>query len=376
VDTQASRSDSRFPFGIKILDRYVAREFLVGYAVSVLVVLALRVLMDLFLQFDEFMEAQGGAWAVFAVIVDYYGPKLFEYFRDFSGTMIILAAAFSLSRLTRQNELTAVLASGVSLKRVIAPIVLLSFGLNMIMVADQEIMLPRLAGKLVRKHDEIQKLDTIPIWLLPDRGGSLVCSPEFNPDTKEMTDLTVILREQGRVTGRIVASKARWNAEKKGWDLTGGAYYPVEETADSARQAGEIAFYESALSADYLWLQRNRQAKSLMSSSDLTRMLRQEQGMLKPVDRKETISEKHFRFTDPIINMVMLMTGLPLLVSRERRNTRTAIALTLLGSGGCFVATFACKLMAGGSIPPLIAAWLPIIVFLPVSVLTLDSLKT
>jgi hypothetical protein len=84
--------------------------------------------------------------------------------------------------------------------------------------------------------------------------------------------------------------------------------------------------------------------------------------------------------------MVMLLLGLPLLVSREKRSTKTSILLTMLGAGGCFVATFACKLMIGEDIfgrfisnqyfEYALLAWLPIIVFMPLSVLALDSIKT
>ena len=127
------------------------------------------------------------------------------------------------------------------------------------------------------------------------------------------------------------------------------------------------------LKRHYLWLRRYAGFKNLMSSSDLTALLQRE---LKPADRDEAVSEKHFRFTDPIINVVMLLLGLPLIVSRERKSTKTTILLVMMGAGGCFVGTFACKLLAGATLSPLLAAWLPIIIFMPLSILALDAIKT
>ena len=375
-------ADRQVEIRLKLLDRYVMREYLVSYVISIVVVLSLRILLDLFVELDEFVEsdpgeAAPGMMAVMGLILDYYGPKTLEYFRDFSGVIIMVAACFSLARMMRQNELTGVLASGVSLKRVIAPIVLLAVGLNLLMVLDQEFVLPRLADKLIRQHDEVAELKVVRVWLLPDDKEALVSAPRFDAETGTMYDMHVILRAKGKVAGQIRAEEAQWDGQK--WVLKNGE---LEQGNEGRKAIGE---YESALSAEYLWLQRNANYKSLMSARDLNRLLRRklndavrrgDRGYKKNAEYREAISEKHFRFTDPIINMVMLLLGLPLLVSRERRSTKTAVFLTLLGSGGCFVSTFVCKLLAGGTLDPLLAAWLPIVVFLPLSVLAFDGLKT
>jgi lipopolysaccharide export system permease protein len=372
----------------KILDRYIAREFLFSYIVTLAVVLSLRILLDMFSNFDEFIETEKSGvaptvWNVAIRIPCYYAPKLFEYFRDFSGTTILLAAAFSLARMTRQNELTAVLASGISLKRVIGPIVLLGFALNMVMVLDQEIILPSMSHVLVRRHDEMSTLRRVKIWNLPDKNEALL-NGDYDPQTQTILDMLVILRQDALLSGTIKADSATWQADQKRWVLTNGQYFKPVYTADVAdsnyQPVTQITYYQSELSPQYLWLQRNSAFKNLMSSRELTQLLLSR--ALRPVDRAEALSEKHFRFTDPIINMVMLMLGLPMLVSRERRSTKTSIALAMLGAGGCFVATFACKLLASGNIyvgsdfKRLLLAWLPIIVFLPMSVLALDEIKT
>ncbi|MCH9022201.1 MAG: LptF/LptG family permease, partial [Planctomycetes bacterium] len=240
----------------RILDRYVAKEFLLGYLIAVFVVLSLRVVLDLFIELDEFVEdspsgTSSSFFTVIGYIVAYYTPKLFEYFRDFSGVMIILAAAFSLVRMSRQNELTAVLASGISLKRLLAPIILLAMLLNLLMVFDQEVILPRLAGKLVRDHDEIAGVDKMKISLLADRDNALL-SAIFDPDTKIITQLLIILRrDDGLGTGLITADKAVWQEQHQHWQLTNGLFVAAEGT----RQA--ITSWPSDLSPEYIWLQKN-----------------------------------------------------------------------------------------------------------------------
>ncbi len=355
----------------KIIDRYIAREYLFSYLIAIVVVLSLRTLIDLFLQFDEFSEkADDTAFQVIASIINYYTPKLFEYYRDFSGMIVLLAAAFSLIRMSRQNELTAILASGISLKRVVAPIILLGFGLNMIMVVDQELILPHLADKLTRKPDEVQEARIVQIWNLRDKDNALI-SGQFNAQTNELTKFMVIQRNDSIMTGVIMAKAAKWDTDQKHWVLTKGKY---RKPGVESNKSPVVLKYESDLTPEYLWLQRNSSFKSLMSKSELTQLILRRQ--LKPIDEAEAIGETYFRLSDPIINMVMLLMGLPMLISRDKRNPKSSIFLAIIGSGGCFIVTFACKLMVGTGLEPFMAAALPIIIFTPLSVLAVDSIQT
>ena len=71
-----------------------------------------------------------------------------------SGIIPVVAAAFTLMRLSRFNELTAMLAAGVPLLRIAMPIILVSLVLNALLLVDQEIVIPRMIPKLTREHDE------------------------------------------------------------------------------------------------------------------------------------------------------------------------------------------------------------------------------
>jgi len=166
---------------------------------------------------------------------------------------------------------------------------------------------------------------------------------------------------------RTTADKAVWNDQHQLWQLTNGIYFSTEGSREPRKS------WSTDLSPDYIWLQKNSNSKSLMSSAQLADLVRSQH---KPAEQRQAILEKHFRFTDPIINMVMLLLGLPLLVTRERFSSRTAFFLAIIGPATCFIVTFVCKLIGGDFTDPLLAAWLPLIVFLPLSIITLDGIKT
>ena len=111
---------------MKILDRYVLISFLKNYLISFMVLIGLYIVLDMVFNFDELAEVQARANATgFASVLlllrsigDYYFFQTFRIFVHLSGIIPIVAAAFTLIRMSRFNELTAVLSAGVPLLRV------------------------------------------------------------------------------------------------------------------------------------------------------------------------------------------------------------------------------------------------------------------
>ena len=171
---------------MKILDKYVVKNFLIGYAIAFCVLIGLRIIIDLFVNLDEFTEHPDlNTMAVMKHILVFYGLNCTLYFREFAGMITVVAASFSFGKMVRSNELVAVMASGVSLKRVIAPIILLALLLTGILVIDQELVIPPLANKLVRSHDDIPGRESYNVWFISDGNGSLICSQKFDVRTSQ-----------------------------------------------------------------------------------------------------------------------------------------------------------------------------------------------
>ena len=136
---------------MKILDRYVLFTFLKNYLISFMVLIGLYIVLDMVFNFDELAEVQsktGGAGgfasmlAMLRSIGDYYFYQTFRIFAQLSGVIPIVAAAFTLIRLSRFNEMTASLAAGVPLLRTAMPIIIAAIILNILLMVDQELIIP------------------------------------------------------------------------------------------------------------------------------------------------------------------------------------------------------------------------------------------
>ncbi|OQY08071.1 MAG: hypothetical protein B6I25_00210 [Planctomycetales bacterium 4572_13] len=382
---------------MKILDRYIAKNFLYGYFISLFVMIGMFLTIDLFMNLDEFAELLGMEDAtghemtmmdVMMNVVRFYGIRCALWYKDMAGMIIVIAAVFSLTRMTRSNELVAVMASGMSLKRILAPILLLSVFLTGLMVADQEFLIPKYAYELTREHDELSYENAYDIWFVGDDRGSLFCSQEYDEKTKTLDEPFIIIREPVdgsgdiyRVTGKIRAASAVYDAQRGGWVLTGGQQMLLgggDTELTEGRQSKSIDFYKSNLTAGDIPIRKREGFKSLLSLRQLTEL--ENNTGVRTTDMAALALQKHSRVTKPIINLIMLMVALPVLVCRDPKAMKTAVLISFLTTLSCFLVVFVCDLFATevflGQIRPAIWAWTPIFIFFPVALIEIDSMRT
>jgi lipopolysaccharide export system permease protein len=373
---------------MKTLDKYVAKSFITGYFIAFMVLIGLCVVIDLFVNLDEFAEEKDLGVAAMNVVA-YYGAQCSVYFRDLASMITVLAAVFSLGKMTKNNELIAVMASGVSLKRIIAPIILLAILFTGLLIIDQEVIIPRLANKLVRSQDyDAAKGNSYQIWFMSDVNGSLISTPQYHEKTETMNNPTIILRQRGErfnewvVIGKIKADSAAYNYQEKRWDMTNGYRTMLRTNAESESQilpeAQPIAYFLTDVVPQQIPLRRQESYKAMLSSAQLRNLANQE---TKIKDQAELVSQQNFRITDPIINMIMLMVALPVLVCRDPKAMKPAIIKSFAITAMCFLITFGCKMVSTeqfifNRIWPELWAWLPILIFFPIALIEIDSMKT
>ena len=363
---------------MKILDKYLAKNFLIGYAIAFCVMMGLRIIIDLFVNLDEFTEHVGlGASAVLKNMFIFYGLNTTLYFRDFAGMITVVAAAFSLGRMVRQNELVAMMASGVSLKRVIGPIVFLALLLTGVLVIDQELIIPPLGDKLARGQDAIPGEESYYVWFISDANGSLICSKKFDVKTSTLHQPTIITRREIKpgiweVTGRISAERMVYNADARRWDLIDGRF----TKKGSTKGPQPIRSYASDIVPKDIPIRCESMHIPLLSWLQLRALAVQG-----TKDTAQLWAQMHFHITEPIINLVMLMVCLPILVCRDPKSMKSAIMISFGTTVACFIATFVCKMLATepvlfDKVMVELWAWLPVLIFLPIAVIELDSMKT
>ena len=106
----------------KILDRYIIRKFLGTYLFAIGLLLAIVVMFDVNEKFDAFLKAP-----LKATIVDYFVNFLPYFANQFSPLFVFIAVIFFTSKLAGNNEIIAMLSSGVSFRRLLRPYMVSAF---------------------------------------------------------------------------------------------------------------------------------------------------------------------------------------------------------------------------------------------------------
>lgn len=395
---------------MKLVDRYVLSTFLKNYLISFMVLVGMYVVLDMVFNFDELVDAkgtatagqEGGLLSTIYNIGDYYFYRVFLFFVYLSGIIPVVAAAFTLMRLSRFNELTAMLAAGVPLLRVATPVILAGVVLNGLLVVDQELIIPQMISKLARGHDEMHRADAkgFPIMAMQDRDRSLLRATRYlpaaggRPASMKIVDITERREVERRMPGpdgktqvrkvmepvaHLTADAATWNDALKRWDLKNGLRKSGLTADDLSLGVDPVESYQSNVTPEEVALYHNGEWVEMLSTGQIDELIARPGSY----GQSHLLRVKHWRFTQPIMNIILLLLAIPCVLTREPGKLKAAatkcLALTGMGMGSIFLSH-----QLAGKPPdaswiqmwPALAAWAPVFLFGPLAVYLLDRVKT
>ena len=382
---------------MRILDRYVILSFLRNYLISFLVLVGMYVVLDMMFNIDELAEvrektgaAAGGFQTAFTFaryVGDFYFFQIPLYFVHLSGIIPLVAAAFTLMRMIRFNELSAILSAGVPLLRVAAPIILVAMLLQGLLWVDQELVIPNIIHKVARAHDEVVSADdnSYPVQAMRDdvRNAKLFAGryyPNANPPRMEVVDI-IEQDENFRPLAHTRAVEATWDEPTRSWKLQRGRRNPnIAPDADAGvrRRIENVEAYQGGITPTEIRLYRSGGYVDFLSTRNINELLN------RPLSygRSDLLRVKHTRIAQMIINMILLLLAIAAVLTREPRQLKTAATRCVLLCGACLSVSFLGHELAGTPPAgfsqhwPALMAWLPIFTFGPLSIWLLDRVKT
>jgi len=369
-----------------LIDRFVITRFLSNFLMLFGLLFIFAISIDVIVQFDEFSEAatrvareENRSYAIVLVhgILEFHGPRIFQFYAYMVGLVGVAAAGFTLAQMHRNRELVAIMASGTSLHRVGAAILVAEAALVGVQLIDQELILPKLAPKLIREHQQILKpsVETFAVPLTRDSEGNLLYARSMDARAGKATGLLFLLRDsEGPALERITARSGQWDPQGQQWILSGGEKITAGEIAEPGQAVADrvsVDAFATNLSPERLMVRRSLQFAQLLSVSQLSAMAGSG-----GVDRARLGRVIYGRFSGALVNLLVLAIALPFFLLREPANMLVQSLKASVIVIPVLVGSLAAMTLEMPGLSPGVGAFLPVAVLLPIAIGRAAYLRT
>jgi LPS export ABC transporter permease LptG/LPS export ABC transporter permease LptF len=366
--TSNGKSRGIFP---RIIDEYIVRE-LAG--LFVLVLAGFVLLMIVFTFFDRLGDILRNHVAL-AIVGDYLLNLTPSMIYLIAPLAVLIAVLVTFSVLNRNSEIIAMKATGISLYRLVIPVVSIAAGIAVCLFLFDQFYLPQsnrrqesdlnvIKGKPPQTylHPEAQ-------WIFgpkaaPGEPGCIFYYEFFDPDTNEFANLSVFEFNPAtfQLTGRIFAKRAAWDVDSRSWHFENGWVRAIQgSNVTSYRTFLETNFPEVHAVPDYF-------KKEDLQSQEMNfgqlywyiRDLRQS-----GFDTKRLSVALWQKLSYPLVTVIMAVLAIPFALSMGRRGSITGIAVAIgVALAYRVVDTLFGAMGTVNYLPPPIAAWSADILFM------------
>lgn len=350
---------------MKLLDKYLLRRFISLLMYSMIAFLAIFVVIDVVENIDKFIDAGLNR----NQIATYYLLNLPFFLSTALPMSMLISSIFCIGTLARNNELTAMKATGVSLYRITAPILLLAFLISCgSFVFDDQVKvqtdrkLELYQDQYIKKRPPKRHLRRDNIFIQDTPTRNLVIS-HFNGNTMVGSQISIQYLESGRISRRIDANKIHYSDSLENWYVSDYVIREFteqdsERVVDSSRDTMGVAL--TVHPQDIL---KEAIDPAQMNYSELSEFIAQLHSL--GIDPRKWEVNLHFKLAFAFTNFVVVLFGLPLVANQRKGGLAFGAGLSLF-----IIFTYYAIIKVGqvmgfkGLLPPLLSVWMGNIIFI------------
>jgi lipopolysaccharide export system permease protein len=356
---------------MKTFERYVLRLFLWNFAMAWLGFTALLQIFDLLNNVEEVIERHPRDFLSIGEYVLWRLPEIATFLVPFA---VLIGALICLGRLERGREITALKAAGMPYYRVIAAFLpgVAIIAAGHFLLADQ--LAPRAINHLLSRNLYVEKkakksTEDERVWI--QDGLTVVQAGRASNQGLNLADVWIYRRDRtGRIVEQIYADKAQFDVRSATWSLR-----QVAQTTLRPDAVDRIAIVDKVAWKTRLGPQEFSDLIERPQSMPLARLWGfavSSQIGVRPTYFYETWLHK--RLALPFASILMVLLAAPVANSLYRRDRTLATGLVAGFALGFVFFVFDGLVQAmgeSGALPPVMAAWLPVLLFTSIGGLVL-----
>ncbi len=350
---------------MKIIDRYVFKGFAMPFLWCIFIFTVMAVIIDIFSFIDDIVKYKIPASSLAAFYI-YYSPTIFIQVAPMAA---LLSTIYLLSNMNKHNEIIAMKAGGLSLWRIILPLMVTGLVISgvVFVVNDRVIPISSKVSNLIRRDElemvkkpkQAKVLDNIAVY---GSGNRIIFARTYNTEKEILEDIIIHEHDSAQnLISKTTAAKAVWTA--KGWNFSKVIVY---KTDNAGKLLGDPLFYENRIipikekPSDFA----NKELKSeFMSYRELKRYIQNFRGAAARIVRSLMV-DLYYKVSFAFITLVIMLLGVPFAIGSIRGGVILGLGTSVI-LGLLYYAAISVGIALGkaGFLPPFIAAWAGNILF-------------
>lgn len=350
-------------FRIKKIDRYIIRKFLGTFFLSLMLILTIAVVFDFAEKIDNFMERNA---PVKAIIFDYY-MNFIPYFATlFAPLFVFIAVIFFTSKMAINTEIIAILNSGMSFLRMMWPYFLSAFVIALFTFVLTNFVIPKSNQKRIAFEDRYYRSSsrrTIQENIHRQEAPNvMIYIRSYNPLNERGQEFTIEkMNDSGIVVSKLSAMAIIYDTTIHKWTAIN---YNIRELRGMKEVIKTGERIDTTLSIKPVDLSRDPGFVGTMTFNELNdyiKLLR----LQGSEELKLFLIEKYRRYSTPFAMFILTLIGVTLSSRKIRGGLGMNIGIGLALSFSYILFTqFASQFSLKGNLGPMIAMWIPNILYM------------
>lgn len=352
---------------MRILEKYVTISYVGAFILCTILLIVLGVIGDVLGFLDDIVKNSIPISSILSFYLN-LAPFAFVNMVPFAA---LLSSVYIFNNLSKNHEVTAVIASGISLWNLLKPILLVTGIFCLITFIVNDKIVPSSMEKANRiRNEELEqaiksgkKIRVVKDAALYGEGGQIIYTKSFDPEEGVLSNVIILKQDKNRsITEKVSAREVKWENGK--WKATDVIIFKTDKKGAFGR---DPEMYQSKVlnikekPEDFLKTQSDPRFMSYSQLRDYIKIIK----VGSPMTLRRLLVDLNFKLAFPFTALITVLIGVPFCIETGRASALIGMVRGIL-AGVIYIPVMAISLALGkgGTLPPVVAAWLTNVVFI------------
>ena len=361
------REDWRNCPPINRIDRYLIKKFIGTYLFSILLIIAIVIVFDFNEKIDKLTVANkefGISWA--RIFTDYYLNSIPYFANLFSSLFVFISVIFFTSKLADRSEIIAMRSNGMSFKRILRPYIISALLIGLLNLLLGAYIIPHsnkvrtdFENQFIKKR-QITMVDNVQLQV---DTGVIAFFSSFNIKTKSGSGFCLDKFRNKKLVSHLTALRIQYDTiadRRYQWRIYNYNIRQLRGMHEVISSGVELDTIIAVEPQDLLYTRNQQETMTTPEISEYS----DKQKMKGSANVSPFEVEYHKRFASAFAALILTIIGVSLSCEKRKGGMGLSLGLGLaLSFGYILFQTISASFATNGGWPPMLAVWIPNIIF-------------